>query len=91
MIVKYLRGAPNSIIFFGANLIITIVWYSENGRALKGATGLLVEVVEEIDTGSQAGYIPGCTELDSSSHNAGWVRLGSPIYGNTKLNNISVL
>lgn len=46
MISQYLGGAPNSIIFFGANLIITIIWDSENGRALKGANYLLGEVVE---------------------------------------------
>lgn len=41
MIVQYFRGAPNSIIFFGVSFIVTIVWYSENGRALKGATDIL--------------------------------------------------
>lgn len=47
MIVQYFGGAPNGIIFIGVSLIIAIVWYSKNGRALKGATGTLEEVVEE--------------------------------------------
>jgi hypothetical protein len=47
MIVQYSGGAPNSIIFIGVSLIITIVWYSKNGRALGGATGILEEAVEE--------------------------------------------
>lgn len=47
MISQYLGGAPNSIVFFGANLIITIIWNSENGRALRGAIYTLGEAVEE--------------------------------------------
>lgn len=46
MISQYLGRAPNSIIFFGANLIVTVVWNSENCRALRGAIDKLGDVIE---------------------------------------------